>query len=134
MKLIISLLAVAFFIVSCTSNPTEEERKKMLKMAEHEIHEIMEDMDLPEYGIIQMIKRDEILSKDFQKASADIIKYGRQMKDVNHPDAKFNQFNDEMLAAFDDFEKALKTNDKAKILASWKAVDGTCKKCHDVYE
>ena len=134
MKFFISLLAAAFVFSSCSTDLTEEERKKMLKIAEHEIHEIMEDMDLPEYGIVQMVKRDEILTKDFQKASADMIKYGRQMKDVKHPDAKFNQFNDEMLDAFDHFEEALKTKDKAKILASWKAVDATCKKCHDAYE
>ena len=67
-------------------------------------------------------------------ASKDLIKHGRRMKDVDHPDAKFNAITKEMLVAMDFYEKALASKDEAKIKAGWMKVHDTCEKCHDIYD
>ena len=58
-----SLITLTVIVASCAQ--TADPAKAKLKKAEHEIDEIMEMMDLPEYGVKKLIKRGEINTKDF---------------------------------------------------------------------
>ena len=124
---------VIIFIASCSSTDPEEEKRRY-KKAEHMVHEAMEMMDLPEYGVKKLAKKGLYTSKDFIQASTDMMREGRVLKDLDHPDEKFMKMNQEMLDSFVAFEAAIKTKDFAKIKASLAIVNDTCKKCHDAYE
>lgn len=134
----LSILLICAF-AACNHQHEEAEVKgpeyeKRLKKAEMQVDEIMEMMDLPEYGLVKLSKEGQFLSKDYMQAAEDMIKHGRRMKDVDYPDKKFMKLTDKMLEAFDVFEAALKTKNVDDIKKGWEAVALSCKKCHDVYD
>ena len=131
---VLFLLSISLIITSCKNEQHGPEHEKRLKLAEQKVDKIMEMMDLPEYGLLKMSKEGLYLSKDYSQAAADMIMWGRKLKDLDHPDDKFMEMNDVMLKAFDGFELALKSRDKDKIAGSWKVVYKSCKDCHDVYD
>lgn len=141
MKLAATTLSILILIAfsACKHHQEEAEEKgpdyeKRLKKAEMQVDEIMEMMDLPEYGLVKLSKEGQYLSKDYLQAATDMIKHGRRMKDVDYPDKKFLRLNDKMLEAFDVFEAALKTRNADEIKKGWEAVALSCKKCHDIYD
>ncbi|MCM8540149.1 MAG: cytochrome c [Lentisphaeraceae bacterium] len=127
-----SILISLFF--SCSGKQHDPDIERRIKLAEQKVDKIMEMMDLPEYGLMKMSKEDLYTSKDFTQAAEDMIKHGRDMKDLDYPDEEFMAMTKEMLVAFDGFESALKTKDKAQIKEGWETVKATCKKCHDIYD
>ena len=131
---VLFLLSISLLITSCKNEQHGPEYEKRLKLAEQKVDKSMEMMDLPEYGLLKMSKEGLYLSKDYSQAAADMIMWGRKLKDLDYPDEKFMEINDVMLKAFDGFESALKTRDKEEIAGSWKVVYKSCKDCHDVYD
>lgn len=130
-----ALYVTTFFLfISCTNNQHGSEYEKRLKKAEMEVDKIMEMMDLPEYGLVKMSKEGLYLEKDYSKAAADMLHWGRKMKDLDYPDEKFMKMTNDMLKTFDGFEAALAKKDKEQIATAWKAVAKSCKDCHDVYD
>ena len=111
-----------------------EKKSAKLKKAEYMVHEAMEMMDLPEYGVKKLSKKGMYTSKDFVQAVTDMIREGRVLKDLDHPDEEYMTMNQEMLDSFNDLEAAVKAKDIKKIKTSLVVVNNTCKKCHDVYE
>ena len=142
MKLALTTLSILFLLVfsACKHHHHEEAEvkspdfEKRLKKAEMQVDEIMEMMDLPEYGLTKLSKEGQYLSKDYLQAATDMIKHGRRMKDVDYPEKKFMKLTDDMLKAFNVFEAALKTKKADEIKMGWEAVALSCKKCHDIYD
>ncbi len=134
MKFFLPFLIVVSLFVSCTNETHGPEYEKRMRLAEQKVDKIMEMMDLPEYGLVKMSSEDLYLSKDYQHAADEMMKWGRELKDLDHPDKKFIEMNQVMFDAFDGFEIALKSRDKEKIASAWKVVAKSCKDCHDVYD
>lgn len=134
MKFFLSFLVSLLLFNSCKHEQHGPEYEKRLKLAEQQVDKIMEMMDLPEYGLVKMSKEGLYLTKDYSQAAADMMLWGRKMKDLDHPDKKFMEFDRQMQEAFDLFETALKSRDKDQIAGAWKVVAKSCKDCHDVYD
>ena len=142
-KFLLILISIAL-IAACTSTEekaadakkglTEEQKKIMLRKSEHVVDKSMELMDLPEYGIKTLTKKGDYQSKELLDAFTTLIKAGRTMKDVEHPEKQFNDFNKEMQDSFIALEKAVKAKDPVMVKKAWAVTNETCKKCHDVYE
>ncbi len=130
----LSLFFSVFLFSSCEHEQHGPEYEKRLKLAEQQVDKIMEMMDLPEYGLMKMSKEGLYLSKDYSQAAADMMLWGRKMKDLDHPDKKFMELDKQMQEAFDGFETALKSRDKDKIAKAWKVVAKSCVDCHDIYD
>ena len=126
-------LLMILILTSCSSSNPEAEKARMVK-AEHMVHEAMEMMDMPEYGLKKLAKKGLYTHKDFIAAATDMIREGRVLKDLDHPDEYFMKMNQEMLDSFVAFEAAVKAKNVEKIKANLAIVMDTCKKCHDVYE
>jgi hypothetical protein len=94
----------------------------------------MEMMDLPETALLKKAKKKEFTSEDFYRAAGDLIREGKKMKAVDHPDSKFNQFSAIMINELELFEDSIKSKKAEEISKSWSAVVESCVKCHDQYD
>jgi hypothetical protein len=130
MKLIFIFCVLTLAGVSCTSSPTEMQRKK----ADQQVDKIMEAMDLPEYGLVKLSKEGQFTSADFTQAGKDLIVAGRDLAKIDHPEEDFNEFTKNMIKAMTEFELVLESKDSEKIKNSWSRLRATCTKCHDVYD
>lgn len=131
-------LACIVALFSCNSSTSkvvdDMEMKKTLKKVNHEVHEIMEEMEDPEHDLKKLVKKGDYSSKAFYKAAEEVIANANLMKKIEHPEEKFQKFNKEMLVALEAFETALKTKDSDTVKKSWSALYSKCSDCHDVYE
>ena len=125
-------LFLAILILPIFAND-DEDKKAKTKIANFKVKQIMEMMNLPQYGLYKLSSEDKYDSKGFKQASEEVIKYGKKMKDIKHPEKKFQVFNDDMLKALDTFEKSLKSGDKDKLKKSWLVLKVKCADCHTAY-
>ena len=109
------------------------DEKKKLEKINFEVKKIMEMMNIHQFGLYQMAANDMYLSKDFKKASDEIIKYSTKMKGIKHPDKKFQITNKAMLKELLLFKEALDSGKKEKIKSSWQSLNKTCLACHALY-
>jgi cytochrome c556 len=133
--LVLTLLAALFSCKNSTSDVVDKaEMEANLKKVNHEVHEIMEDIEGPEHALKKLAKTGDYSSMAFYKAAQEVVTKARLMKNVEHPEEKFQKFNKEMLVALDSFEAALKTKNSDTVKKSWSALYSKCSDCHEVYE
>ena len=110
-----------------------EEKPEGVYKTNKEVKKIMEMMALPRFGLYQLSGQGAYTSKDFLKASKEVLKYAWKMKTVKAPDADFKRTNDEMLKALKPFEDALKSGKKEEIKNKWLVLSVKCNNCHALY-
>ena len=112
----------------------DKETALKLKKAEMKTDKVMEMMELPESALLKKAKKKEFTSENFYRAAADLIREGKKMDTVDHPEAGFNQFSVAMVKELGLFEESIKSKNAEQISKSWSAVQASCTKCHDIYD
>ena len=113
---------------------TMSPEEKRLKEANKRLGWIMQDMEVPEYKLDRMYKRNEFTSEEFIKYANDVINNARKFNEIDHPDKKLVTLAKDMLKAVDGFESALTSKDEAKLKSSWETLTKACAACHKDYK
>lgn len=117
------LLSMCFLLTSAQSK------------LDHEIHELMEEMDLPETGAKMLVRQGRTDSKDFATAVKEILVASEKVAKLKHPDKKFRDYAADTVRELKALEKMIaEKKEAAAIKAQWRKVDRSCKACHKDYE
>ena len=125
-------LITLIFLCGC-STPAPGSAEAHLKYVEQEVDEIMEMVDLPDWGLHKMAKKGDFTNPDFMMAIKQVHKEMSRMPTLNHPEAKFNDFTTECVESLEAFIEDA-GSDKAVLKKNWLRVKNSCVSCHDVYE
>ena len=121
-----------FLLVLLSGFPVFADKKAEEKVYK-EVKKIMEMMALPRFGLYKLSGEEKYTSNGFLSASKEVLKYAAKMKDIKHPDEKFQKTNREMLEALKPFEIALKSGKKEQIKNAWLKLNISCNNCHVLY-
>ena len=79
-------------------------------------------------------KKKDYKNPDWKKYSMELIEEYNKMKGLKHSEKMFNDFNDKMFVALEDYKKVLEGSDYDAIAKGWQAVGAACKACHEEYK
>ena len=127
------LVFISLFFLSACSTPEPGSAAAHLKYVEREVDEIMEMVDLPDWGLHKMAKKDDFTNPDFLMAIKQVHKEMSRMATLNHPEPKFNEFSKECIEALEGFIEGAGSN-KVVLKKNWLKVKNSCVACHDIYE
>ena len=82
----------------------------------------------------RLVKKKDYKNPDWNKYSMELIEEYNKMKGIKHSEQMFNDFNDKMFKALEDYKKVLEGKDYDAIAKGWEAVGAACKACHEEYK